>query len=346
MPAYYRTPAYAAMAEEFAARTGGSTLVCYQVRRAARERAEWFYTADAEFPFDYYFVQPDFRYVAGRKMPAAPGGRLLLRYRPTHVFTAGWDTPLSLAASTWARWAGVHLGVWVESSPLTSKHDNLLLNAARRRFLRPATFAVVPTDASRAHVDRLAGRHVRSRLLLNPVDLGRLPDQFSEAGARVIFLGDLTRRKGFDVLLQAATVLRVRDIEVHAWGRDIEGLAAVADDVTIHGAAPLPEILPMLRSTDVLVIPSRVDPAPLTYSEALALGLRVVVSETIAYAGHASTTVGAVVSDCSSPAALIGAIEAALTSRRPDPESSREVTPRHFGTTVVDALLGSTQDAG
>jgi glycosyltransferase involved in cell wall biosynthesis len=212
-------------------------------------------------------------------------------------------------------------------------------------FLAPADFSVVPTQASRAHVDSLAGRQVPARMLLNPVDLSRLPDGTSHSRPRAVFLGDLSRRKGFDVLSESAIQLRAQGVETHAWGRDVDGLGDAAIDIALHGSAPLKEILPLLRSTDVLVIPSRVDPAPLTYSEALALGLRVVVSKTIAYAGHASATAGAIVSDCSSPRSLARAIIDALEAQRPDPASSRQVTPAHFGTSVVDALLGSPEDA-
>lgn len=342
MPSYYRTPAYEAMATEFARRTGGETLVAYQVRRASRERAEWFYTPDTDFPFDHVFVQPDFRHIAGRKLPAAPGARVLLGYRPTHCFTAGWDTPLSLAASSWARASRMRLGVWVESSPLTSKHDNLMLNAARRAFLGPADFAVVPTEVSRVYVNRLAGRDVPSRVLLNPVRLSRLADAPSGAAPRVVFLGDLSRRKGYDVLRGAATVLRQQGLETHAWGRDVDGLARRESDVLVHAPVPLSAIVPLLRSTDVLVISSRVDPAPLTYSEALALGVRVVVSDTIAYAQHAAATTGATVSDCSTPESLAHGIARALGSPRPDAAATMEVTPEHFGRSVVDALLSSS----
>ena len=64
--------------------------------------------------------------------------------------------------------------------------------------------------------------------------------------------------------------------------------------------------MPLLRSTDVIVIPSRVDPAPLTYSEGLALGLRVILSDTIAYREHAAQTLGVVVADFEATDSVLG----------------------------------------
>ncbi|WP_165872886.1 glycosyltransferase [Nocardioides jejuensis] len=332
MPAFYRSPLYAAIADEFRARTGGQTLVVFQVRRARRERGEWFYTPDGDHGYAHRFVQDDYAYLAGRKLPTRPGSGLLRRYAPTHVFTAGWDTSLSLAASRRALRRGVRLAVWVESSSLTTTRRSRLLDAVRRSWLAPADLAVVPSAASAAYVDELAQRHVPDVRLLNPVTLDRLAG--TEAAPRVVFLGDLSLRKGFDRLVALAAKLG-SGIEVHAWGRDTDGLAA--GGVVVHPPVPLAEIVAELTSADVLVIPSRVDPAPLTFSEGLALGLRIVVSTDISYAEQAGP--GVVAADCDDPASFVVAVEDVLAGERPPASRGADVSPEHFAKRLVDGLL-------
>ena len=265
------------------------------------------------------------------------------RYRPTHIFAAGWDSPLAVSAAIWSRVTRARLGVWVESNASTSAVRNDAADLFRRTYLRSADFAVVPTRSSGDYVLSLARRTVPLVELKNPVVWQRLPeaDPYGAPGARrFVFLGDFSMRKGFDRFVRLVGMGARRGWTGVAWGRDVDGLAKGAhDSLQLRESRPLADIVPELRSSDVLVIPSRIDPAPLTYSEALALGLRVLVSDSIAYSDDASAGPGTAAYPAQDPAAALDAAEALLRGPRPSPERSQQVTPQYWSRMILDGLM-------
>lgn len=337
MPAFYRTAPFAALIERFAEFTGGVGKVAYQVRRDPNGRGDWFFTSDADLPYEFYFSSAETKpssSVTG--YPLRIDWRLWSAYRPTHIFAAGWDSPLSVSAAAYSRARRTPMGVWVESNPSTSMRQGRFSNLFRRGFLRSASFSVVPTQASAAYVRALSGREMPIRQLLNPVSWNRLDDCTASSDRRMVFIGDLSRRKGFDVFRDVVSSGLAHGWTGVAWGRDIENLARdVPGNLQIHAARPLQSVLPHLRSSDVLVIPSRVDPAPLTYSEALALGLRVLVSDSIALAEHARVTTGADVMTVTNGASVHVAAARLLSGPRPGKEASELVTPEHWASEVL-----------
>ncbi|MGY2701584.1 glycosyltransferase family 4 protein [Nocardioides sp. HB32] len=341
LPSYYRTHLYRAMLNEFASRTGGSGMVAYQYRRSPAERDDWFFTPDDELDFSHTFLADRPRRIRNRSFSAHPGLHLFARFRPTHVFAAGWSTSASVLASAYCRATGAQLGAWVESSRLTSKNLSRPAVAFRRSWLSPASYCVVPSGASEEYVRELARREVQVLRLLNPVELSRLADPTGVASPRAVFLGDYSARKGFDRFVEAARILGPRGVGAVAWGTDRDNLRqSAAGLVDVRNPERLSAIAPQLHGRDVLVIPSRVDPAPLTYSEALSLGLRVVVSDQIAYRDHASRTGGVAVVDCSRPEDIADAVERLANGSRPDASAADEVSAQHFARTVTSAMMG------
>lgn len=337
-PAFYRTQPFAALVDHWFERTGGSAVVAYQVRRDPFGRSEWFYTPDDELPYEYYFARS--RTVSGqpwRRNTPIGSIKIFRQFRPSHVFTAGWDTPLSLAAGIYAKATSAQLGIWVESNPSTSTQQGVMANRYRRGFLRSASFAVVPTQQSEDYVRHLHGGDLPCRRLLNPVSLTRLDSP--KARPRLIFVGDLSARKGFDRFEDLVTRGAPHGWDGVAWGRDTESLASrVSSNCVVHEAVPQSELIPHLRSSDILVIPSRVDPAPLTYSEGLALGLRMIVSDTIAYREHARATPGVRVSS-GDAGDLLAAANDLREEMRPPSTASVEVSPEHWALSVLDGLV-------
>jgi glycosyltransferase involved in cell wall biosynthesis len=174
--------------------------------------------------------------------------------------------------------------------------------------------------------------------LANPVALERMTDDGSD-GRRILFIGELSARKGFDVFMEACALGAHAGWTGLAWGDDTEGLAAQAPaNCRVAPARPLEVLIPDLRSADVWAIPSRRDPAPLTFSEALALGLRVTVSDAIAYSELATSTLGADVHGAEDPESLIASAERLISGSRPTDRSAAEVSEVYWADGIMRLL--------
>lgn len=102
---------------------------------------------------------------------------------------------------------------------------------------------------------------------------------------RVLFVGNLSERKGVSDLLQALAQPVLADVPMQltlAGGGDIAGYAAQAErlgvghKVNFHGWAGQDELARLLADADVLVLPSYDEGLPLAILEALAHGVAVV----------------------------------------------------------------------
>lgn len=338
LPTFYRADTHREVCDQFNRRTNGTSLVAYQSRRSSRDRKEWFFAPDAALDYPHVFANEDTHHFLALRLPGTPMARTIRDFAPTHVFTAGWDTSLSWAAAIQAKRHGAVLGLWVESNRTTTRHPGPILDSVRRGMVSAADFVVVPTAASASYAEQLAKRPVSSIRLFNPVSLNRIPD-CGASPARAVFIGDLSRRKGFD-RFEAAAARLAGAMEFLAWGVDVEGLASASKHVVVSQPVPREELVKELRPDDIVVIPSRNDPAPLTFSEALALGLRIVVSPNIAYSENAGVITGVTsFSGAEDPESLADAIRRSSIASRPSAEDGRAVTNAGFAERLVDELL-------
>lgn len=110
----------------------------------------------------------------------------------------------------------------------------------------------------------------------------------SSSRAKLVFLGHLTRRKGFDVLLEALGVLAGEglDFELVAGGDgDLDGWLASAKDLGLDGRVQLlgwveeDTVDRVLREADIFVLPSLVENQPISILEAMARAVPVVASD-------------------------------------------------------------------
>jgi glycogen(starch) synthase len=201
--------------------------------------------------------------------------------RPDAVVLGGWDVHACWAALRWARRRGVPLIGWVESSQHTGQRRGALSSAVRHRFLMACSAAIVPGKAAEAFVRQLAPA-LPCHHAPNSVDapdlrsLGEPPPR----GAAV-FIGELSHRKGADLVLEAAPqILRVFPHLIIAGDGPLRSavvaLASRLPGIEYAGFVEGPRRAALFGQAAVVLLPSRRDPWPLVACEAL-VGLRPIV---------------------------------------------------------------------
>jgi glycosyltransferase involved in cell wall biosynthesis len=163
--------------------------------------------------------------------------------------------------------------------------DRWLLHAA----VRGSALVVCVAEAMAAELrGRYPDKSASISVCLNGVDgafLGVVRSAPVPGRLRVAAVGSLIRRKGYDVLIEAAARMRHREfvsIKIAGAGpelaalRDLAQRLGVADRVELLGARPPAEIPAMLAEADVFVLTSRSEGRPNAVLEALAAGLPVV----------------------------------------------------------------------
>lgn len=183
-------------------------------------------------------------------------------------------------------------------------------------------------------------------------DEPRSPDEPKRPG-RVLFLGDLSPRKGFDAVLAAWPTVRDRlpDAVLTVVGRgplldDAEALARADDRVRVIADPPRDVVHAELRDASVVVLPSRRrrawrEQVGLPLVEGLAHGCTVVttdetgIADWLAQHGHrvvAEECVGELLAP-----ALVEAVEHPL-----EPDAVRAPLPEHDSRLAADAWLFAT----
>ncbi|MEJ0000670.1 MAG: glycosyltransferase family 4 protein [Verrucomicrobiota bacterium] len=99
---------------------------------------------------------------------------------------------------------------------------------------------------------------------------------------RVLFAGSMTQRKGLADVFAAMELLRRADVELLVMGSPIapmEFYRGQYADFTYMPTRPHHEVLDLMQSCDVLVLPSLVEGRALVQQEALANGLPLIITE-------------------------------------------------------------------
>ncbi|MGB5864811.1 MAG: glycosyltransferase family 4 protein [Sulfitobacter sp.] len=136
-----------------------------------------------------------------------------------------------------------------------------------------AAFGATCTRFGAEHLQRLADTPTRVDLVYHGLDLGRFPDaperaaRASDAPLRMMSVGRLVEKKGFDTLIDALALLpRTLDWRwTHIGGGQLDAemraraqAAGVADRITWRGACDQPDVIAAMRDADLFVLPSRI----------------------------------------------------------------------------------------
>ncbi len=162
-----------------------------------------------------------------------------------------------------------------------------------REQLSRAAFAVTVSDANRDHIVKLVGSDLSNKVrrLYNGVDLKEIRprDPRSDGPVRVLFAGRLIEKKGADLFIEAAAILRNRGIDA-IWtvlgGGPLENelrhqatRLGVEDRVRFVGTVPHESVIEELGRSTAFVLPCRVaadgdrDALPTVLLEATAAGV-------------------------------------------------------------------------
>ena len=249
---------------------------------------------------EYLFEEPERVWAARRAAQAMPGydrayrqWRQDLRRDPTHNRIRRFGQACVLAAelpaetralyahfmhtpSSVARYAAIMRGLpWsfsahakdIWTSPDWEKREKLQAGT------HGAAFGATCTAVGARHLRELADDPARVELIYHGLDLSRFPPApdrpLRRAGApfRMLSVGRLVEKKGFDRLLQALALLPAQ-IDWH-WThigggtlsdslRDLAATLGLSDRVTWRGACDQPEVIAAMRAADLFVLPSRI----------------------------------------------------------------------------------------
>ena len=156
-------------------------------------------------------------------------------------------------------------------------------------FSLPASCVVLGTTAQRFVIEELRVPSERVEIVINgvpePVETRR--EIVTDGIRRVLFLGNLSERKGVSDLLQALALPGFEDLRLEvtfAGGGDLQAYRAKAQRLGIdsfvrfEGWSEQRQVARLMAKTDVLVLPSYDEGLPLAILEALANGVAVVCS--------------------------------------------------------------------
>jgi len=201
-------------------------------------------------------------------------GRTLDKFRPEAIVLNGWDMHASWTALSWARRRGVPIIAWVASTQTAGKHRDPISDAARRYFLKHCSAAVVPGIAAEAFVHKFVPSLLCYRVS-NAIDEPELRAMSAPGkNGAALFIGQLSRRKGVDLILDAAAeILNIFPRLIIAGDgplRDkVVALAARLPGLEYAGFVEGIDKTRLFERSSAVLAPSRRDPWLMVAAEAL-----------------------------------------------------------------------------
>ncbi len=266
------------------------------------------------------------------------------RLSPEMVVVGGWDLSASWSSLRWCHRRAVPAVAWVESGVATGAFRDPLSTLVRRRFLDGCGAVLVSGDAAAAFVNQLRPG-LPTTVVHNAIGLSALHALPAPTAGSALFVGELSQRKGVDVLLEALPEL-LQHLESVVIVGDGKLRPAVADAARrlerVHylGYLEGQRLVDAFASAGAVVAPSRKDPAPLVASEALAAGRPLVLGPGVGNADDLRRLSPEAVSVMAAASAseLIGGVRKVL-GRVVTPAARAAFTP----SSCAEALLKGTE---
>ena len=193
---------------------------------------------------------------------------------------AYWETGAHLLSEEAERWPD-----WEFS--LVGTRDSKAKRQRKTEELALADVVVVP---SQFVFDSLP-EHIRSRKACHIAEFGSPPGSMSpddmdndvdhSKPLRVLFAGSMTQRKGLADLFEAMKLLQRRDVQLIVMGSPLCALKWYQDqyvDFIYEAPRAHAQVLELMRSCDVFVLPSIVEGRALVQQEAMSCGLPLIVT--------------------------------------------------------------------
>lgn len=312
-------------------------------------------------------VYGDFDRWVARQLATEPGAGIAYAYEDAAeaTFSAakrlGWACVYDLPIAHWATSRALleeEAARWPEWEPtLVGTRDSADKLARKDRELALADVVVCP---SRFVADSLpAAARARRRVVVAPFGSpppGPARPAASSGKLRVLFAGSMSQRKGLADLFAAMRMLERRDVELVVLGSPV---AAPSFYRRMHGdfihEAPRPhaEVLALMRTCDVLCLPSIVEGRALVVQEALSCGLPAIVTANTGTDDAVLDGQNGFVVPIRSPQAVAEKIAWFADHRAAWPEFSRAAQAAAarfswaaYGATLVDALPRGVRSSG
>jgi glycosyltransferase involved in cell wall biosynthesis len=204
------------------------------------------------------------------------------------VCLALWAVPAGYLAWRVHAGTGVPYAVWTLGSDINTFARYPLMRSLIRRILRGAGWRFADGIELAARTKQVGGLDCEflptSRTMATAGEVVDLPGR-----VRFLFIGRLERVKGIDVLMSA--MARLKDIEgIHLYVRGDGSLEAelvsqirsqgLGNAVTMVPRGPASRLAAYMKACDCLVIPSRRESIPVVFSEAVEMGIPMLVTDT------------------------------------------------------------------
>jgi len=163
--------------------------------------------------------------------------------------------------------------------------------------------------------------------LWRPVKGDRAGLGLSEKGPILLFVGNLMRRKGFDIAIRALALVRQKHPNAKLvvrgrleetkteWFREVIQETATGDAVIFMGKMPFEKLLTLYCSADMLILPTRHEGSPRVVKEGMACGIPIVTSPISGNRASDPDEEALVIVDTWSPKDYAEAVERVLDDR-------------------------------
>ncbi len=211
-------------------------------------------------------------------------------WRPAMAL-AMWAIPSGALAYLVGRKTGLPYGVWALGSDVWGRRRYPLGERIVRRVLQGARFRLADGWGLAREVSELSGRPCAFLPSARSLPLEVPPASLPSDQVHLAFLGRFERPKGIDLLVEALAPLvwnaRRTEFHVHLMG-DGSMRSAVEQAIAHHRLDPWftrygyvgpRQVTALLKASDYLVIPSRVESIPVAFSDAMQCGLPVIVTD-------------------------------------------------------------------